>query len=316
MSSHTYKNATKLFAIAACVLLCLSACGKGSTSSQETITWEGETEAIVGNSSSEVSTILANAEKYAYEDDYETAYTTVNDGLMSHPSSTELQEKCAEYKRNRDDIEDILDRAESNAASGSFDRALEVLSTGLTAYPNSQKLKNANEDIAKRKDAATKEEEKGDTSIQVVYAPAPTDSSDSSDSSDSKKEQEETSSYTFPQHWSGSYLGNTIDEDGENVSVQRMVWFDLSETNGQLSGTCSVGMDDGSNNVDGTFRVSGSYNHQTGEITINGTEWVNQGDLWGMRNFWGTVDASMRSMSGRCVGTSSGKEGDWSATAN
>jgi hypothetical protein len=92
-----------------------------------------------------------------------------------------------------------------------------------------------------------------------------------------------------------------------------MVWFDLIEDNGQISGTCSVGMDDGSASVDGTFTVTGTYNNDTHEITINGNQWVSQGDLWGMRNFWGTVSSDFSSMSGRCVGTNSGKEGDWSA---
>lgn len=154
----------------------------------------------------------------------------------------------------------------------------------------------------------------GDTTFAAQWV-AKNDEGDETDKTVTQPVEPSTeSSYTFPQRWSGSYLGNTINEAGESVPARRMLWFDLNEADGQISGTCSVGKDDGSNSVEGTFRVSGSYNHQTGEITISGTEWVIQGDLWGMRNFWGTVGSDLRSMSGTCVGTNSGKEGDWSVS--
>lgn len=123
------------------------------------------------------------------------------------------------------------------------------------------------------------------------------------------------SNYEFPSHWECSHLGNTINEAGERVPATRMVWFDLTESNGEVTGTCSIGTDDGKSVVDGSFYVTGSFDIATRSIALEGTEWIDQGDLWGMRYFQGTVDPDMSSMSGTCIGTSSGKMGKWSAKA-
>ena len=96
--------------------------------------------------------ILASAQKKADEDDYESAYKIVKDGLKEYPDSEQLKDKGEEYRVERDEIEDIIDRAQGNASSGSYDRALDVIDAGLKTYPKSQKLKDARASIAKSKE--------------------------------------------------------------------------------------------------------------------------------------------------------------------
>ncbi len=122
--------------------------------------------------------------------------------------------------------------------------------------------------------------------------------------------------YTFPTHWEGAYVGSTFGEAGGTVTTPRAVWFDLTESNGTITGTCSVGLDGGEKTYNGSYKVEGEYNHDTGEVTLNATEWINQGDLTGMRNFYGKVGDDMSSMSGTCVGTDSGLQGDFNVTAS
>jgi len=270
------------------------------------------------DSEKEISSILASAKEKADQDDYDAAYKLIKDGLKKYPDSQGLQEKSDEYRRERDEIEDIIDRAQANASSDSYDRALDVIDEGIESYPKSQKLKDERASIQKRKEKYEKEQE------QAAQREEQTSNGEqNADTTSSEPEQQESSApaapeeeqKAFPAHWAGSYTGNSLDDAGNHIPVPRKVWFDLTESDGQISGTCSVGNEDGSDTVDGKFNVTGTYDRQTGAITINGVSWVFQGDLWGMRNFWGTVDSSMSSMSGSCIGLSSGETSDWSATA-
>lgn len=273
------------------------------------------TSAIVQNTTEEkVAAVVSDAQAKADANDYESAYRLVADGLKEYPDSKELQTKEAEYRRDREEIENIIDRAEDNASKENFDRALEVIDAGLKTYPNSAKLKNTRASISNRKAEHDKRIEDERTKRESSATERTRQSTDSTIEEGNTSPSEP--SYVFPAHWYGSYLGNTLDANGASVPARRKLWFDLQVDDGEVSGTCSVGTDDGASKVDGTFTVTGSYDHQTGSISITGDSWVSQGDLWGMRNFWGTVDLGAGSMSGTCVGTNSGREGDWSVTIN
>lgn len=278
-------------------------------------------ESAAGESNDEVNSILASAKQKADQDDYESAYKIVKDGLKQHPDSAELKAKADEYQRERDEIEDVIDRAQANVSSHSYDRALDVIEEGLETYPNSQKLKNERASIQKAKDKYESEQAASESSQAQSEAPAASSESTEAEAEPKPEPTQEATpapeqnTKAFPAHWSGSYTGNSLDAAGNHVPVLRKVWFDLTENNGVISGTCSVGNEDGSDTVDGQFTVTGTYDRQTGSIAINGESWVFQGDLWGMRNFWGTVAQDMSSMSGTCIGLSSGETSDWSATA-
>lgn len=128
--------------------------------------------------------------------------------------------------------------------------------------------------------------------------------------SDSSSSAGELSSATFAKHWSGSYEGHSYDTESGVIKRSLDLRFDRVDSNGSLSGTCSIGVSETGDGA-GTcsYRVEGSVDWKTGEFECWGTSWINQGDFRAMRRFQGKLSAVTQSISGTSTELNGDNEG-------
>lgn len=97
----------------------------------------------------------------------------------------------------------------------------------------------------------------------------------------------------FPRSWSGGYRGTSDNGNGPQSEWRDLrLEIDSVSADGTISGTCFI---------DGTpaYRVRGWIDLDTREVSIWGTEWIEQGHLVYMCRFDGTLSRDYGHMEGK-----------------
>lgn len=117
----------------------------------------------------------------------------------------------------------------------------------------------------------------------------------------------------FPSVWVGSYEGSTSEAD---IVVRPFsLTFDTVGSDGSLSGTCEILDQDDKNAQVCAYRIKGYVDWSTDEFFVEGTSWINKGDMVAMNMFKGKVDYSSMTMVGIVWSKDEDPTRSWSAQA-
>ncbi len=130
-------------------------------------------------------------------------------------------------------------------------------------------------------------------------------------------EPTKASAQSFPLRWQGTYEGAAYSDGSGTITCGILFTFDSVKEDGSITGTCEAGFGDfDPNDVDASYKLAGNVNWETGEIHLQGTEWVFSGEIERMRQFNGTVDFEAGTISGTAAGTDGSSQGPWQMRAN
>ena len=119
---------------------------------------------------------------------------------------------------------------------------------------------------------------------------------------------------TLPRNWDGWYYGFTSQTASKTTKRACTIQLTSVSTDGSLEGICFVSKHAESvNDIHCSYNVRGSIDWQTGEITLNGTEWVDKGNSEGWGDFEGYVSGTdLSSIEGTWYSASDhSTNGDW-----
>ncbi len=103
----------------------------------------------------------------------------------------------------------------------------------------------------------------------------------------------------FPRTWRGTYDGYSEYTADNTIMREIAMSFTRVNENGDVIVTCGVdGGGTGSGSASGTYQATGHIDWETGYIKVQGTKWIDQGDLLGMGGFKGTIDPSSWAIAG------------------
>ena len=115
----------------------------------------------------------------------------------------------------------------------------------------------------------------------------------------------------FPSVWAGSYEGSTSEAD---IVVRPFTFrFDHVGSDGSLSGVCELIDNDSKVSQVCSYRIAGHVDWTTDEFYVEGTSWINKGDLVAMSMFEGKVDYDSMTMVGLVWSKDENPERSWSA---
>ena len=134
----------------------------------------------------------------------------------------------------------------------------------------------------------------------------------------SQSSQKASPAASFPRMWSGTYVGTSSYVGGDH-HIDRAVAFNFTsvDDSGRLEGVCYVGTaESGAGETYGTCYVAGHVNWNTGEISFQGTGWIDHGGLGDLREYSGSVNFSSQSMGGTAWDVGTGLyETPWNVSA-
>lgn len=138
------------------------------------------------------------------------------------------------------------------------------------------------------------------TSSQATPANPGNSGNASNPTNTSNGSSQQASGYlSFPRMWSGTYIGTSSYEEDGHISRAVAFNFTTVEESGYVEGICYVGTDDVSpGETYGTCYIAGNIDWNSGIVRFRGTSWIDHGGLGDLREYSGTLDASMSAMSG------------------
>ena len=152
-------------------------------------------------------------------------------------------------------------------------------------------------------------EVKNDMTFWAVWTTSNADGGDAPAEAGTE-ENENDPSASFPKHWSGSFEGYSEHVDGGTYNTSVKLTLSSVSSGGRLAGTCCIGYEDPQART-GSYHVEGHIDWATGEISLVGTSWENQGDLEYMRSFDGAVNSGFTSITGTSQRNDGSHQGYW-----
>ena len=134
-----------------------------------------------------------------------------------------------------------------------------------------------------------------------VTAPSPSETVDAPRGSESQQASV-TFSNSFPREWNGHYEGESEYTESGKLGVGIRLAFSDVQDNGTVSGTAYIQTPRNAPvERHGSYTFTGTVDQEKSTIQLYGNTWIDKGNLTTMRDFNGSLNSSMDTITGVAV---------------